>query len=265
MSLTKKEIDSLIIKLKEKYENHAVKHGKSWFDINSFQERLDMAVVNKMNMEGFILAEISNFEKILEKIKKKKSDRSFSEKVDRIIEENLARVKKYPEIKFHPAAGIEISHFYGALNDFEQNYFPAMRVLVNYIDMRNKLNEMEDALEFMAMPRGKLPSKRIEDHSLLLSRRNVQEIEIEKDKNNYLKESAFILHDIINFCDAVIEKRDPELEPPFRPVKLFIEDSRKKNIIKIFSGLTGYGVILKIKEQASNIIEDFRLTAFKRI
>ena len=264
MSLSNKEIDLLMIKLKEKYETHAVKHGKNWFDIDVFQERLDMAVDNKMNMEGFILAEISNFEKILEKIKKKKSDKSFSEKVDKIIEENLARIKKYPEIKFHPSAGIEIVHFYGALNEFEQHYLSAMRGLVNYINMRDTLNELEDALEFMAMPRGNLPSKRIEDHSLILSRMNVQEIEIEKDKSDYLKESAFILHDIIDFCDEVIEKRDPELETPFRPVKLYIEDARKRIITQIFSGHTGYGVILKIQEHANNIIEDFRLTAFRR-
>jgi hypothetical protein len=46
--------------------------------------------------------------------------------------------------------------------------------------------------------------------------------------------------------------------------KLYIEESKKKKIIDSFSGMTGFGAILKVKEFAGLVIEDFRLTAFRR-
>lgn len=265
MALSKEEIELLVKKLREKYTSYAEKYNPNWFDIKGFEERLLMSRNNKMNLEGFILAEISNFEKIKQRFDKKKSAKSFSEKVDKIIEENIARIKKYPEIKFHPKAGIEITHIYGALAEFERYYFTVLRALITDSNARKGLNDFEERLEYLAMPRGNLPSRRIEDHALVLSRRSVQEIEIEKDRNDYLKESAFILHEIIGLCDNLIERKYPELETPFLANKIFIEESRKKRVVDIFSGMTGYGVIFKIRDQASNIIEDFRLGAFKRI
>jgi len=46
--------------------------------------------------------------------------------------------------------------------------------------------------------------------------------------------------------------------------KLFVEEKKKKRIIEIFSGLTGYGAIMKVQEYVSGIIQDFRLGAFQK-
>ena len=81
---------------------------------------------------------------------------------------------------------------------------------------------------------------------------------------DFLKETAFLLHEIINFCDEIVEKKESEFEEPYRPADLFIEESRKKKVIEIFSGLTGYGAIFKVKDRALEIIVDFRLGAFKK-
>jgi hypothetical protein len=86
----------------------------------------------------------------------------------------------------------------------------------------------------------------------------------EKDKNEYLKDTAFVLHDISAFLDELMEKRNPEWEAPLRFDKLHIEGERKKKIISEFSGYTPYGAILKLKEETANIIADFRLEAFRR-
>lgn len=263
MAMSDDEIDRLIEKLRQKYTEYSAKNP-TWFNYDAFQDRLMVAVRNRMNREAFILAEISNFEKVREKYEKKKSEKSFSEQVDRIIDEQTARIKKYPELRFHPRAGLEIAHLYGALSEFAEGYFAALFAVIEDKSLKDRLISFQQALGVLAVPRGSLPSRRIEDHAMMLRRPGVTELELERDKNEYLKESAFLLHDIIDFCDGLIEARNRDWENPLRMNKLFLDDRRKKTITDLFTGLTGYGAIMKVRDYAAAIIEDFRLTAFRR-
>lgn len=264
MSLSEEEVELLIAKLRNKYASYAEKYSEKWFNPHLFEERLQIALRNRMNLEGFILAEIKNFEEIRKKYDKKKNERPFSEKIDEIMEEHTAQIKKYPPLHFHPAAGFEMSHFYGALSLFTLTSFPILWLVVTDQDRRMKLKQFENALSELAVPRGAKPPGRIEDHILILSRRDTRELDIERDKNNYLKESAFILHEIIHFCDELLHTKNDEWERPLRFDKLYIEGEHKKEIIKRFTNQTGYGAIMTTMHQAQAIINDFRLDAFKR-
>ncbi len=263
MALTEAEIIRLVDKLKARYEEYS-RTNSTWFNREAFDERLAMARANRMNMEGFILAEISNFEKTREKFERKKGAKSFSEKVDRIIEGQLARIKKYPAIAFHPKAGVELTRFYGALSDFTLNVFAILFVISSGKAVKDDIIALDLALRDLAVPRGSRPPRRIEDHAMILGRAGAAEIDIDRDRSDYLKESAFVLHDIVDLCDGLIESRDPEWETPLRFNTLYAEEGRRKKIIKAFSGLTGYGAILEVRERAAAIIEDFRLGAFRR-
>jgi len=263
MPLSEKEIQVLVEKLRGKYLDYAKKHSPKWFDINAFDDRLSMALRNRMNLEGFILAEITNFEKVREKYEKKKSRKPFSEQVDRIIEENVARIKKYPERKFHRMAGQEISHFYGAGADLSQYFFPIIPYLLKEEPYRSKALRIEETFDFLFTPRGKKHPKRIEDHILLLDRRGVTELEIEKDRNEYLKESAFLLHGLVDFLDGLMQVKKGEWELPIKFDRPFLEGEKKKKVQDNFAQHTAYGAILKVREAAVSIIEDFRMTAFR--
>lgn len=266
MPLNKQEIDSLVTKLRDKYRDYSKKYSASWFNIESFEQRLGLAIRNRMNLEGFILAEISNFEKLREQYdkKKKQKENSFSKEVDRIIEENTARIKKYPSRVFHPRCSAEISHFYGALNILAEDYFPVFRLLAVDDEIKKNIASIEVVMQNMCVPAGSRNPRRIDDHVLLLNRQAVRDIEIEKDGNEYLKEGAFLLHDIIDLCDRMLESPADGWNYPVTFQKLFIEEGRRKKIIDAFSGMTGFGAILKVKEYAGLVIEDFRLTAFRR-
>ena len=264
MPLSNEEIDLLISKLRNKYAYYAQKYTAQWFNLQAFEERLEMAIDNRMNLEGFILAEIKNFEDIRERYEKRKESRAFSKKIDRIIEENTAPMRKYHPIQFHPAAGFEISHLYGALSDFIRNYFPILWIVIREPDLKRRLYHFEDTLSDFAIPRGKRQPRRIEDHILILSRIDPQEIDIEKDKNNYLKESAFILHDIIDFCEELLSIKDPEWGNPLQFDRLYLEGERRKRVIENFKNNTSYGAILALGNRAQAIIDDFRLGAFRR-
>lgn len=266
MPLSRDEVNDLVKKLRERYKEFSDKHNPKWFDLNAFDERLSVALKRGMNMEGFILAEISNFEKLKERYeaRKKQKENSFSNEVDKIIEQNLARIKKYPQILFHPKCGLEISYLYGALTLYSTEYYPILRVVISDSRLKNNVNTLEDRLLYLAEPRGNIHPKRIADHILLLNRNGVRDIEIEKDNNDYLKESAFLLHDIIDFCDIIVDTGRDEWNYPVVFQKLFIEEEKKKRVIDIFKDLTGYGAVFKVKEYASGIIDDFRLGAFKK-
>lgn len=263
MGLSKKEIELLINKIRNKYNDSAKNYGSNWFDIEAFEQRLRMTLDNKMNLEGFLLAEVANLEKIKETYDNKyKKETSFSDIVEKRMEENSERIKKYPEIRFHPLAHYEICHLYGAMREFALYYFPVLWMLLTG-DLKERLIRLEDEFSYLAIPRGKMESKRIDDHLLILLRSNKKDIEVEKDKNEYLKESAFLLHKVIDFTKELLNKRFPEWEKPLTFEKLYIEGEKKRTISKIFPNVTGYGAILKINHLALQIIDDFRLSAFR--
>ena len=266
MSLSNNETNELIKKLREKYKEYSEKYNKKWFDLDAFDERLSLAIKNAMDMKGFILAEISTFEKLKTKYesKKKSKENTFSQEVDRIIEENLARIKKYPQILFHPKSGMEITYMYGALSFLLSYIFPVTRILIDDITLKKNIVSLEDRLSFLAEKRGDIHAKRINDHILLLSRQGVRAIEIEKDSSDYLRDSSFLLYDIIDFCDNMLNLKNEGWNYPVTFQKLFIEEERKKGVIDQFKDLTGFGAMLKIKEYSSDVIEDFRLKAFKQ-
>jgi len=47
--------------------------------------------------------------------------------------------------------------------------------------------------------------------------------------------------------------------------KLFLEDSRRKRVVDIFTGVTAYGAILAVRGYVSGIIDDFRLRAIRKV
>ena len=88
MPLSHSEIIALTEKIRVRYAEAAKRCSPKWFDTAAFEDRLSMARRKKMDMEGFILAEIANFEKIRDRYdKKKKSKGEFTKKVDAIIED----------------------------------------------------------------------------------------------------------------------------------------------------------------------------------
>ncbi len=265
MPLSDKEVQTLIGKLREKYAGYAKKYSKSWFNLDAFEDRLLVALRNKMNLEGFILAEIANFEKTREKYEKKKNAKSFTQLVDRIMEENMARVKKYLPVYFHPQAELEMVHFYGAVSDLALYHLPVLWLISNEV-VKNRVIRIEEEFGFLALPNGTRHAKRILDHIMILSRPSSPGLamEIEKDRTAYLRECAFCLHDAHDLCEELLEMRAQEWEMPLRFDRLYIEKERRKKVVDLYQGLTGYGAILALMEHIGEIIEDFRLSAFRR-
>lgn len=266
--MDRKEADLFISKIRQKYKDYSKKYGSSIFNINPFEERFQLAIKRGMDMETFILAEIDFLKKLKEKYDEKtnvgSSNREFSKKVDNIIDENNAKIEKYPEIRFHGKAGFEITHFFGAINEFAECYFSALRLMYIDPEYKKKYDELENRLAFFAVSMGTSYPKRIEDHILLISRTGVNQAQIDRDATDYLKNSAFLLHDIMNFCDTMLMHNPDFLQSPLHFSKILINGKVYDRVGEIFKGMTGSQAVNKIKEQAAAIIDDFRLRAFKR-
>jgi hypothetical protein len=219
-----------------------------------------------MELEAFILAEVANFEKIRQKYEqsRQKKEKSFTGKIEKIIEEPNARLEKYPAIKLHPKAWPEATRMYGAINMLYSEYLPVLWIVIRRTELRAVLTKLEDAVSFLGCPRGNRPAPRVEDHALLLARPGLAEIDIERDKNEYLKECAFVLQDMLLFCDAELEHREPDMDEPLNFAALNINEIRRKKVCVRFKGATGYGAVLIMREQAQQILADFRLTAIRR-
>ena len=265
MPLSSNEIIMLTEKLRTRYAEAAKAYSPKWFDTAGFEDRLSTARRRKMDMEGFILAEIANFEKIRDRYDKKKKEKgAFTKKVDSIIEENLARIRKYPPIDFHPEAGPEMKHLYGALSELAQGYIPVLWLILDTPYAKNAVSGMESELAKFAVPRGSKMPPAIDDHMLVLNRRGITELEIEKSRSVYLKQSAFLLYGIIAFCDSFLTGHpNPSLENPVRFDKAHINPVSKKLMVSLFSSCTGYGALIMIKSRCEEILADFRLTAFR--
>ena len=263
MALSQNEIEKLVEKLRARYDEYAKKHSPRWFDRHAFEDRLQTALRNRMDLEGFILAEISNFEKIKERYDQKKNSHSFSERVDRIIEEQTEKIRTYPDLEFHPRAGFEIRHMYGALTLLVESYVPILWGILEEREHRDTLYRLEQKLEGYGGTRGRRYAPRIEDHVAIMKRPGVRELDIERDKNQYLKEAAFLINEVTSFCRELLEYRDPSLESPLKFDRLHIEGARKKKVINTFNNCTGYGAIVTIMDYAEGVINNFRLQAFR--
>jgi len=263
MKLSEKEMVELLQRIRDRYDEYSKKHNASWFNRSSFEERVTFAYENRMDMSAFLLAEIANFEKLKEKYEKRKDQGSFSQKVDRIIEEQLERISKYPRMEFHPRCGVEISHMYGALYDLADRLYPVLWIVVTDVSNRGKLQKLENELFQFSQPNlGRLPGF-TEDYALLLSRPGINELDIEKGKNNYLKEAAFLLHKIADFCDYLVRNPDANFEHPVNFSRGYESADKKKKLTEEFGALTGFGAIFKIRHYCEDLISDFRLGAFR--
>ena len=253
------EIEILIAKLRNKYDEYASKYNPRWFNKDAFEERLQIALRNKIDLEAFIVAEIAHFETIRKRYEEKKSESSFSQKVDALIEELTAKIKKYPKIEFHPKAHFEIMHMYGACNQLLELYFPILWII---LDDHTKLYEFEQQLRYLCDYTVKYFSKRIEDHIALLRRQSVKYIEIEKDKNEYLKECAFLLHRIYQWLSDILPQYNNAHRISF--ARLYISEEKRKKIIAQFQDDTPSSAIRKIQAYIAGILNDFRLQAFRK-
>lgn len=230
------DIDAAIKKLKMSYREYAAVYGERVFNLRGFEDRYRQALVNRVNLAAFARAEIAVFQELKRKVEGKQAphtaregkpgaahapgrrptpsttpgrepikpgeEKSYSEIADRIIEENLQRIRKYRPIDFHPGAEEEARHLLGAVTDFYYEVWGDIQRLLKPYNLR-RINESLDRLEnefcsFVVPVRGS-HSRVVEDYTLALRRRNPAECE--RASYTFLKTGGILLNNCLQLVN----------------------------------------------------------------
>ena len=242
-----KDIDRAIEKLKNLYGKYAGQYGQRIFNLEGFENRYRDALKNKINLSAFLHAEILAFEELKRRVGQKlamknpqepPAEPSYSEIADRIIEENLARVRKYSSIDFHPDAEEEATFLLGAVTDFYNSVWGNTVKLLRPLgigSMDDFIQKMENDFSYYVVPMRGQYSRAVDDYLLVLSRK--QPRDNEKAAVNFIKYGGILL----NNCR-----------------KLFIDGLNfmrgKKEYVSYYQELDGF------RSQLDRLIEDFRLS-----
>ena len=248
--LTPNEISRAVEKIRRRYDEYIYKYFKPRTIKNAFEDRYIEAIKASTDISNFLMAEISAVEELIRREEERvgsghpeePAPESVTERVERMVEENLARMRKYPEVPFHPVASEELRRLLGAMCRLEEKHWEVLTTcLRNTAYYRSSLTmlNLEGKLRHLAARGSDGVPSGLSRYLYHANRFPRDYLAIDRQEKEYILESAFLLHDLGEILERV-ETNYPQLE----------EGSR--------SGLR------EIQAFIQGIIRDFRLKEFKR-
>jgi hypothetical protein len=248
--LTPNEISRAVEKIRRRYDEYIYKYFKPRTIKNAFEDRYIEAIKASTDISNFLMAEISAVEELIRREEERvgsgqaeePAPESVTERVERIVEENLARMRKYPEVPFHPVASEELRRLLGAMCRLEEKHWEVLTTcLRNTAYYRSSLTmlNLEGKLRHLAARGSDGVPSGLSRYLYHANRFPRDYLAIDRQEKEYILESAFLLHDLEEILERV-EANYPQLE----------EGSR--------SGLR------EIQAFIQGVIRDFRLKEFKR-
>jgi hypothetical protein len=207
------DIDAAIKKLKSSYREYAAVYGERVFNIQGFEDRYHEALVNRVNLASFLQAEITVFRELKRRAESRNTPnkpttdqtqqtRPYSEVADRIIAENLQRIKKYRCIDFHPDAEEEAKYLLGAATDFYYDVWGDIQRLLKPYNLRSisdSLDKLENEFCCFVIPVRGRHSREVEDYTLVLQRKNPRENE--RASYKFIKDGGILLNNCLKLVN----------------------------------------------------------------
>ncbi|RHX91813.1 hypothetical protein [Leptospira stimsonii] len=249
------EIKAVLEKLRAEYSENSKKNPKA-FDLKAFESRLMMILQQKGNLTQFLKEEIQFLETLKAKHKEleDKKQAAKGDTINKILEEQEARLKKYQRIDFHPLAKPEIRYFYGAILSFADSELPALTYIFKGTPEFSIFKDAMTIIERMGVSRRGLPSNRINEHVKALLDANGNQSAMEKDGQNILKETCLALKGIITSIQDCMEKNRIS-----ETLSIKIDEKEFPKAAESYQNLV-FGIALeKIIVRAETIIRDFRM------
>jgi hypothetical protein len=248
--LTPNEISRAVEKIRRRYDEYIYKYFKPRSIKNAFEDRYIEAIKASTDISNFLMAEISAVEELIRREEERvgsghaeePAQESVTERVERIVEENLARMRKYPEVPFHPVASEELRRLLGAMCKLEEKHWEVLTTcLRNTAYYRSSLTmlNLEGKLRHLAARGSDGVPSGLSRYMYHANRFPRNYLAIDREEKEYILESAFLLHDLGEILERV-DANYPQLD----------EGSR--------------GGLREIQTFIQGIIQDFRLKEFKR-
>ena len=274
-SLSDKEINATLSKIRNEYEEGAKKYGNKIYNVETFNNRYREALQNRQDLSNFLLIEMNILEDIKNTLRereleqerreaeeKKAKENSFMNKVDSRIEKFRSAVEKYPIENIHPKADEEICHLYGAFKEL-YNCFCVIRYFSgeasDYV-IETAIKDYDNKFQRFVMPVGESKIPQIfSDYVFALDKSEG----IARSEQFILKESGFFLHSFIEKMDNIktIALKKSFDNKVILPESLSVQSPR---VFSFFKGKNKEEIYNATLTYASAMINDFRLQSFKK-
>jgi hypothetical protein len=228
--LSPEEISEVVAKIRSKYQFYCKTFFKSSRLKEEFEYRYLSTLKKGHDISNFLLAEISVIEELIRK------------EEDRIIQENLEKINKYPKLTIHKDANDEIKYLSGALNEIYEKQLSVLHGIFRHIEGNSNVKlveNQESRLRVLAYGGKTLIPSQLSRYFAYLNRFPRDYRAIEWEEKEYILESAFLLHDIFDTLSSILETTST------------LPKNEQRQLMDIIAYIKG-------------IIDDFRLKEFKR-
>jgi hypothetical protein len=246
--LTPGEITSSVEKIRRKYDEYINKYFKPKSLRAAFESRYIEALRAKVDVSSFLLAEISAIQELISREEQRvqltperpaAKPQSF---VDKVLDENRARISRYRDVAFHADAGEEVRRLAGALFELGGERWQDLGLALQetmYAMTSSEMLSLDSQLRHLASPDGQGTPLYLARLVVQLRKfpRNYQSID--REEKEYILEAAFFLNDLLQILERV------------KTVYTDMSADRRKIIEDSIAHVGG-------------IVSDFRLKDFKR-
>jgi hypothetical protein len=248
--LTPEEISRAVAKIRTRYDDYIYRFLKPKTLKFAFEDRYLQALKARTDISTFLMAEISAVEELISREEERVAGtgseeprkESLAERVDRIVEENLQKIRRYPDVPIHPTAGEEVRRLLGALKGLIDDHWPNLAAILrdsSYGRGSTALVQMESQLRYLGDPgRDGVPSG-LSRYLYHLNRFPRDYAAIDREEKEYILESAFLLHDLAEILERI------------RQTGASLSPSRQEGL-------------KAAQEYVSGVIRDFRVRELKR-
>ena len=246
--LSPNEITKVVAKIRQRYDDYIYRYFKPKTVKFAFEERYAEVLQKRMDISTFLMAEIGAVEELIKREEARivagpqaeQERESLSDRVERIYQQNLEKIRKYKEIDIHPTANEEIKRLVGALNALDNEYWPHLTgILRNTTYSRGSmtLTTMESRLRYLgSLGIDRVPGA-LSRYLYHLNRFPRDYPAIDREEKEYILESAFFLHDLSDILERVLanyprlrEEQKQGLREIQQYVNGMIQDFRVKDL-----------------------------------
>ncbi len=275
--LSQSEINSVLNKIRAKYDLLFRNYKKSRVLAEMFEDRYKNAIKSRLNMLAFLRAEIDAVDLMLRKEEEKKVEDDKLKEQDAVlakkrneIELSIAeqvqieyrqKILKYPKAEMSVELDEELDHFIGAMRDFLNSYLPALTYLYKektHTAEGEKLNILYDKIVLQYDYKGDAPIAR----RLITAYNHNDPKRMDHERTFVMKETAFTFNDVMDELQDVWDKG----AIPFPTNRMVLPKllSQESKFIKIFDNKTFREAFIIVYEHIKHIVSDFRIKDIKR-
>ena len=176
------------------------------------------------------------------------------ETIDKILNEQQAKIKKYKKIDFHPLVKAEIKYFYGAIVDFTNHEVQFLYRIFRGTPEMNQIQDPMYIIEKVGLTRGGKLSPKMSEHMNMVQDAKGSNSIVERESQLLLRETCKALYDICSMLEDFLRTKRVKPEEVIR-----FQEGESKDLVSKYQNFTNQMVIDEVIQKAHQIIFDFRM------